>query len=104
LSVVRKQIPRCDDAFNKIESSIGLLKGNFDRYYKDFVQSGNPGVIIEQFVGDVAKSAEADRKITRQFRQIITFYRKKIQSVNPKDNPQIPKIFGMIEEDFGSAE
>ena len=100
LSVVRKQIPRCDDAFNKIESSIGLLKNNFDRYYKDFVQSGNPGVIIEQFVGDVAKSAEADRKITRQFRQIITFYRKKIQSVSPKDNPQIPKIFGMIEENF----
>lgn len=102
ISAVRKQIPRCDKAFDKIVESVGLLKNNFDGYYKDFIQSQNPGIIIENFVMDVAKNAKTDRIITRQFQKIIQFYRKRAQG--HIQNPRIKKIFSMVEQNFSILE
>ena len=92
---VKKHIPRCDKAFDKIASSVDLLKGNFDDYYKDFVISQNPGVIIENFVGDVAKSSKADAQTARQFRTIVQFYKKRMQS-QAIDDPKVKKILSMV--------
>jgi|ERR1700678_2335089 len=91
---IRKHIPRCDRAFDKIKQSVGLLKNNFPEYYKDFISSKNPGIIVENFVFDVAKSSVADITITRQFRDIITFYRTRMQ--NNINDPKINKIFQMV--------
>jgi hypothetical protein len=91
---IRKHIPRCDKAFDKIKQSVSLLKDNFGEYYKDFISSQNPGIIVEHFVLDVAKSSNADMATTRQFRDIIAFYKKNMQS-RIKD-PKVKKIFSMV--------
>lgn len=91
---IRKHIPRCDKAFDKIKQSVSLLKTNFGEYYKDFISSQNPGIIVENFVIDVAKSSNADISTTRQFREIIKFYRSHMQ--NRIKDPKIKKIFKML--------
>jgi hypothetical protein len=91
---VRKQIPRCEKAFDKIAKSVDLLRGNFDDYYKDFVISQNPGIIIENFVGDVAKNSSADMEVTRQFRQIIKHFKQKM--AGKVQDPKVKKLLSMM--------
>jgi len=91
---IKKQIPRCDSAFRKIEESFNMLRGNFGGYYKDFIQSQNRGIIVENFVLDVAKYSNANSKVTRQFNSIIAFYRQKLQGQNK--NRQIKRIFELV--------
>jgi Ca2+-binding EF-hand superfamily protein len=100
---VRKHIPRCDKAFDKIEESVKLLQNNFGEYYKDFIQSQNPGVIIENFVLDVAQDANADAQTTLQFREIIKFYKKNMKKQNIKD-PKVQKLFQMLGENLDVLE
>jgi hypothetical protein len=94
IAQVKKQIPRCDQAFAKIQESVGMLENNFDGYYKDFVQSKNPSTIIESFVIDVSQSGGGDSRMTRQFRKIISHYRKLTQG-KIKD-PKINKVFDLL--------
>jgi len=94
IATIKKQIPRCDEAFNKIEESVHLLRDKFGGYYKDFITSQNPGIIVENFVLDVAKDSKANSKVTRQFRQIIGFYKKRMQG-QIKD-PKIKRIFDLV--------
>lgn len=93
------ELSRCTHAFAKIKQSVGLLKTNFGGYYKDFVQSQNPGIIIEEFVMDVAKSSKANAKTTMEFRRIISFY-KKHMTAEVKNNPQVAKIFNMVNQNL----
>ena len=102
IAQVKKQIPRCDKAFAKIEQSVGLLEGNFDGYYKDFIQSQNPSTIIESFVIDVSQSGGGDAQTTRQFRTIINYYQKATQG-KIKD-PKIKKVFDMLNANFSVME
>lgn len=92
---IRKHIPRCDKAFDKIEESVNLLQNNFGGYYKDFIESQNPGIIIENFVLDVAQDSQADLQTTMQFKEIIKFYKAKMQKHNVKD-PKVQKLFQML--------
>jgi hypothetical protein len=94
IATIKKQIPRCDEAFNKIEESVNLLRDKFGGYYKDFITSQNPGIIVENFVLDVAKDSKANSKVTRQFKQIIGFYKKKMAG-QIKD-PKIKRIFDLV--------
>ena len=91
---VKKLIPRCDQAFAKIEKSVGLLKNNFGGYYKDFIQTQNPACIMHNFVYDVASQDDVDAKTTFQFRKIISFYQKQTQG-KIKD-PRIKKVFELL--------
>ena len=102
---MRKLIPRCDKAFDKIVNSVGMLKENFDGYYKDFVtsQSANPNIIIENFVIDVANSNKADVQTTRQFREIIKFYHDRIASQKVTD-PRLLKMIGMVSQNIDILE
>jgi hypothetical protein len=99
---VRKHIPRCDKAFNKIKQSVHLLKNNFGGYYRDFVVSQNPGIIIENFILDVSNDSRADLETTRQFRKIINFYQEKMRG-QIKD-PKIQKIFDMVGDNLNILE
>lgn len=94
----RKHIPRCNKAFDKLAKSVEMLKDNFPTYYRDFVQSSNSTIIIENFVLDVANSTKADVELMRQFRQIITHYRK-VASQQVK-NPQVKGLLDKINEQF----
>lgn len=102
ISEIKKQIPRCEQAFQKIIDSVGLLQNNFDGYYKDFVASNNPTIIMENFVIDVSKSTNASPKVTAQFRQIIGYYRK-IAS-QQASNPKLQSLFKQVDKNFQELE
>lgn len=96
----RKMIPRANKAFKKIEESVELLKNNFQNYYKDFITTKNPTIIIENFILDVSKenSGEIDLDLARQFKKIVMFYQKKSQG-KIKD-PRINQLFEMLNKNF----
>lgn len=102
IAQVKKQIPRCEKAFARIEESVGLLEGNFDGYYKDFIQSQNPSTIIESFVIDVSQAGGADPQTTRQFRKIIEYYRKATQG--KITDPKVKQLFDMLGDNFNAME
>jgi hypothetical protein len=98
ISKVKKQIPRCEKAFAKIEESVGLLENNFGGYYKDFIQSQNPSTIMESFIIDVSQSSNTDAQTTRQFRVIIGHYKKLTQG--KINDPKIKALFDMLNGSF----
>jgi mRNA-degrading endonuclease YafQ of YafQ-DinJ toxin-antitoxin module len=102
---MRKMVPRCDKAFDKLKNSVGLLKGNFGGYYKDFItsQASHPGIIIENFILDVAGSNKADLETTRQFRQILDFYTKQMSGRKISD-PKVKKMMSLIGENLDILE
>jgi hypothetical protein len=102
LDDVKKHIPRCDEAFDKIRDSVGLLKGNFGGYYKDFVASNNPTIIMENFVLDVSKSTKSSPKVTAQFRRIISHYRK--LASQQAQHPQMRSLFAQVDKNFQELE
>ena len=102
LDDVKRQIPRCDEAFDKIRDSVGLLKGNFGGYYKDFVASNNPSIIMENFVLDVSKSTTSSPKITGQFRRIIGHYRK--LAAQQASHPKLQTLFQHVDKNFQELE
>jgi hypothetical protein len=76
VSGLRKQLPRCDKAFDKIEESVGLLETNFDEYYKDYLQSNDSTNIFTNFISDVATNCKHDTQLIFQCRRIVDFFRK----------------------------
>ena len=99
---VKKHIPRCDQAFAKIIESVGLLRGNFSSYYKDYAASGNPSVMMENFVLDVSKNANATPQVTAQFRRIISHYRK--LASQQSQNPKLQSLFAQVDANFQELE
>jgi hypothetical protein len=102
LDDVEGQIPRCNDAFRRIRESVGLLKGNFNGYYQDYIASNNPTIIMENFVLDVSKSTDANAKVTGQFRRIISHYRK--QAKAHASNPRMKTLFEQVDKNFQELE
>lgn len=97
---LRKYIPRCDRAFNKLRDSIGIMKSNFGNYYKDFVimQTASPTVILESYIQDVAKSSKMDAVLLRQFRTIVSFCRVNMDKNKHKINhdPRIDNVLNLM--------
>lgn len=91
-------IPRCNEAFNRIERSVKLLKDNFNSYYKDSVQAANPSLIMESFVIDVSKQGGVSARVTQQFGRIIT-HMNKMSSNRPK-NPTVDKLFAILNKNY----
>ena len=53
ITKTQRVLPNCQKAFDMIENAVGLLERNFDGYYKDFVKTANPSIILLNFIGDV---------------------------------------------------
>ena len=94
---MKKQIPRCNKAFDIIAKSVSLLENKFEGYYKTSVEAENPSIIIESFIIDVSMSQKANASITSQFRKIIMFMKR--QSANSKD-PRVSKLFKILNSQF----
>lgn len=77
---LKNRIPRCEKAFNKITNAVNMLRDNLGEYYKDYVTSQNPSIIIESFIVDVAKSETEDREVAMQFAQIIKYFKSQTQN------------------------
>lgn len=100
---IKRHIPRCNEAFDKIVESVDILKNNFDGYYKDFLSSNNnTAIIMENFVLDVSKKTKATPRLTAQFRKIISYYRK-MSSQNSSD-PRLKTLFKHVERNFTELE
>jgi hypothetical protein len=98
---MKKQIPRCNKAFDIIANSVHLLEDNFGGYYKTSVEAENPSIIIESFIIDVSMSQKANATVTTQFRKIIMFMKR--QSANSKD-PRVSKLFKILNSQFNMME
>lgn len=97
IETMKKQIPRCNKAFDIIAKSVHLLENNFDGYYKTSVEAENPSIIVESFIIDVSMSQKANASITAQFRKIIMFMKR--QAMNNKD-PRVAKLFKILNNQF----
>lgn len=76
---IKHHIPRCDEAFHLLSNSVDLLKNNFKGYCRDMKHSGNPSVMMEHFVADVAvdsKSRGVRPRVLFQFRKIMEHFSK----------------------------
>lgn len=92
----RPELSRCKDAFAKIKSSVMLLKGKFNGYYRNFMETKDSTIIMQNFIIDVSKSTQADAKTAFQFQQIISYYRK-IASDQIK-NPKVKMLFDKVND------
>ena len=97
ISRARAQLPRCQQAFDKIEEAVGTLRNNFGDYYKEFMISKKPDSILTSFVSDVAKSHKNNTRLKWQFMQIVNFYRKHSQGKISKDS-NLNYIFDTLDE------
>ena len=91
---------RCDNAFRRIASSVELLKGRFNNYYRESVASANPNIIIESFIVDVSNQGGADARLTREFKQIIKHMAKVSEQSGRNKDPAIQKLFAMLNKNF----
>lgn len=94
----RPELHRCRKAFAKIKESVHMLKNNFNNYYRDYLSTKDSTIIMQHFVLDVSKETSADPETIRQFRQIISYYRKLAQQ--QKHNPKLNAIFERANECF----
>ncbi len=98
---LRKEIPRCDQAFDLIESSVKLLEDNFQTYYRDSIDAANPSIIVERFVSDISSKQKYTPVVTSQFRRIVA--RLKQKGGNMQD-PKLKKIFGMLNSQYSALD
>lgn len=100
IAQAKKMVPRAGKAFKKIEESVELLQSNFGGYYKDFISTKNPSIIIENFILDCSKEQgeNVDLDLARQFKKIAMFYKKK--SAGKIKDPRINQIFEMLDKNF----
>jgi hypothetical protein len=100
---LKKHIPRCDAAFDKLAESVSMLKANFGSYYRDMTISGNPSIIMENFVVDVAGSSSGSSvRMRSQFQKIISHYRK-LSKTKPMSG-QAKTLFNEIDRNFEELE
>jgi len=91
---------RCNNAFNRIEQSVDLLKDKFDDYYRQSIASSNPNIIIESFIIDVSNQGGANAKLTREFRTIIQYMHKVSEQTGKNKDPNVQKLFNMLNRNF----
>lgn len=94
---LKKQIPRCDKAFNSIKDSVNLLQNNFNNYYKESIEAENPSIIIENFIVDVSIGQKADAVATSQFRKIIMHLKQKSAGIQ---DPKMKQLFKLLNNNF----
>lgn len=102
---IKKRVPelsRCGKAFKKIAESVQLLKSNFSTYYRDFVETKDSTVMMQNFILDVSKQTGSDPEVMREFREIIKYY-KKLAKQQPH-NPKMKALFDKVSESFAQLE
>jgi hypothetical protein len=106
ITQLKKQpaLSRCNRAFKRIEQSVELLKNNFDSYYRESVASENPDSLITSFISDVSTQGGGDLALTREFRTIIAYMSKVSQSNGKNKDPEVKKIFAMLNKNFNLME
>ena len=92
------ELHRCGEAFAKIKESVSLLKDRFNNYYRDFVETNDSTIIMQNFILDVGKNTNANPRVAAQFRKIIAYYQKIAQEQT--NNPKMRALFDQVNEQF----
>lgn len=80
---LKERVPRADEAFKLIRESAEFFKSNFSKYYKDYVVSKDPYIIMEGFLMDLQNKIGKEKiNIKGQFNNICSFV-KQIRANNP---------------------
>jgi hypothetical protein len=90
---IQQVLPNCKEAFDKINSSIGLLKENYKDYYVDLKNTDSVAGVIDKFLTDVKNQDEVPLKVAVQFNEIIRYFRKVSKSNGLKNDPIMQKMF-----------
>jgi hypothetical protein len=98
------QLHRCTNAFRRIEQSVHLLRDKFDDYYRDSVASENPDMLVMNFIVDVSNQGGANATLAREFRIIIKHMHSVSQRSGKNKDPNIQKIFKMLNNNFSLME
>jgi len=93
------ELSRCNKAFAKISQSAQLLKNKFSTYFKDLQETKSPSIMMENFILDIAKDSDADLETMRQFKKIISYYRK-MSSTRKDLDPKIQHLFDKVDTHF----
>lgn len=101
ITKMRKQMPRCDQAFDVIENSVKLLEDNFKSYYRSSVEAENPSIIVENFIIDITNTQKTSAVVTAQFKQIVQHLKQKSSQNN---DPKVKKLFSMLNNQFNSID
>ena len=104
---LKKEIPRCEDAFKKILDSTSILETNYEEYYKDYVGCNNSMVIAENFIQDVAQTIEKSPKLAFQFRKIIGHLRKltnRLTATDPKYKQTFDTLLSHADKSYKEVE
>ena len=102
---------RCGKAFKRIRDSMDLLRGNFSEYYKDIQESGNPSLLMENFIVDIVKKeSDSDEGLDPseavQLKKIVAKYRRMAsekQNLDPRMRNLLEKAdrgLGHLQKEF----
>jgi hypothetical protein len=95
----RKEVSRCDRAFDKITEALRTLESKFSNYYKDYVASNDPSIMIQSFLSDIYQDNKEDVMLVYQLKKIISYFSSKIkshQNSNPTINNIVDKLMNMF--------
>lgn len=98
------QLHRCHNAFRRIEQSVQLLREKFDDYYRDSVASENADMLVMNFIVDVSNQGGANATLAREFRTIIKYMHDVSQKTGKSKDPNVQKIFKMLNNNFNLME
>ncbi len=88
---LKKELPRCDDAFSVISDALLKIKSNFKHYYKDFELTNDPTLIVHNFIKDIYDDNKSNPIVITQLKKIISHFSNKIKS-NSKVSPQVHNL------------
>jgi len=96
LTQLKKEIPRCDKAFDAIKNSSRMLKKNFKSYYRMGLEAGNRNLVAEFFISDLLKGPGAKSPVIKfQLTKIGNYLREKAKKYSDV-NPQIKKTMDFL--------
>ena len=91
IDLLKKELPRCDDAFDVISHALIKIKTNFKHYYKDFESTNDPTIIIQNFIKDIYDDNKSNPIVINQLKKIISHFSNKIKS-NSKVSPNVANL------------
>lgn len=101
---LRRQIPRCDKAFDILADSVDVLKGNFMTYHQDAVRAKNPNLIVQNYIIDVGLKYKTSPSITGQFNRIMKYLKNEAAKHKKVGDPALRSTLSFISSQLSAAQ
>jgi tetratricopeptide (TPR) repeat protein len=97
---MEKQIHGCKNAFKLLKKSLSILRNNFTEYFKDFSATDSETTILESFILDVSKNADANPTIAIEFGRLLNFIRDKQEKLGGNKSPATELIVNTLSKNI----